>query len=111
MDRHLSFAKTMIDDEFKEIDQLQKRYEKLEWLNKEYNNYFKEIKAYENRRSNTPIDLDINRFIRKFYSKSLIEPSYKNIINKENSTERLSNKNFYNYTNVSSYKNSPVITI
>ena len=108
MDRHLSFAKTMIDDEYKEIDQLQKRYEKLKWLNKEYNNFFKEIKAYENRRSNTPIDLDINRFIRKFYSKSLIEPSNKNSINKEYSTERLSNKNFYNYTNVNSYKNSSV---
>ena len=112
MDRYFSFAKTMIDDdEFKEIDQLQKKYEKLKWLNKEYNKYFKEIKAYDNKRTNTPIDLDINRFIRKYYSKSLIEPSYKNNINKEYSTERLSNKNFYNYTNVSSYKNSSVIII
>ena len=112
MDRYFSFAKTMIDDdEFKEIDQLQKRYEKLKWLNKEYNKYFKEIKAYDNKRTNTPIDLDINRFIRKYYSKSLIDPSYKNNINKEYSTERLSNKNFYNYTNVSSYKNSSVIII
>ena len=111
MDRYSSFAKTMIDDEFKEIDQLQKKYEKLKWLNKEYNNYFKEIKAYENKRTNTPIDLDINRFIRKYYSKSLIEPSCKNDINKEYSTERLSNKNFYNYTIVSSYKNSSVIII
>ena len=111
MDKYFSFAKTMIDDEFKEIDQLQKKYEKLKWLNKEYNNYFKEIKAYDNKRTNTPIDLDINRFIRKYYSKSLIEPSSKNHINKEYSTERLSNKNFYNYTNVSSYKNSSVIII
>jgi hypothetical protein len=111
MDRYSSFAKTMIDDEFKEIDQLQKKYEKLKWLNKEYNNYFKEIKAYENKRTNTPIDLDINRFIRKYYSKSLIEPSYNNHINKEYSTERISNKNFYNYTIVSSYKNSSFIII
>lgn len=111
MDRYSSFAKTMIDDELKEIDKLQKKYEKLKWLNKEYTDYFKEIKAYDNRRSNTPLDLDINRFIRKYYSKSLVEPDYKNNINKEYSTERLSNKNFYNYTNVSSYKNSSVIII
>ena len=111
MDRYFCFARTMIDDEFREIDQLQKKYEKLKWLNKEYNNYFKEIKAYENKRSSTPIDLDINRFIRKFYSKSLIEPSNKHQINMEYSTERFPNKNFYNYTNVSSYKNSSVIII
>ena len=89
-DGHISFAKTMIEDDFKEIGELKRKYEILKLLNKEYNDYMKEIKDYGtkkySKRAFTP--LNFNRFMRKYFSYNSIRPTSRKIINSENSVEK-----------------------
>ena len=89
-DGHISFAKTMIEDDFKEIGELKRKYEILKLLNKEYNDYMKEIKDYGtkkySKRAFTP--LNFNRFMRKYFSYNSIGPTSRKIINSENSVEK-----------------------
>ena len=87
IDGHINFAKTMIEDDFKEIGELKRKYEILKLLNKEYNDYMKEIKdygtkKYYTKRAFTP--LNFNRFMRKYFSYNIIGPTSRKIINSEN---------------------------
>jgi hypothetical protein len=94
IDGHNSFAKTMIEDDFKEIGELKRKYEILKLLNKEYNDYMKEIKEYgakkNTKRTFTP--LSFNRFMRKYISYNIIEPTSRQIISSETPVEKCRNK-------------------
>ena len=94
IDGHFSLAKTMIEDDFKEIGELKRKYEILKLLNKEYNDYMKEIKVdgikRNTKRTFTP--LSFNRFMRKYFSYNNIEPTSRNIISSETSVEKRINK-------------------
>ena len=91
---HFSLAKTMIEDDFKEIDELKRKYEILKLLNKEYNDYMKQIKVdgikRNTKRTFTP--LSFNRFMRKYFSYNNIEPTSRRIISSETSVEKRINK-------------------
>ena len=89
-----SFAKTMIEDDFKEIGELKRKYQILKLLNKEYNDYMKEIKEYGTKRNakRTFTPLTFNRFIRKYFSYHNIEPTSRRVISGETSIEKYMNK-------------------
>ena len=94
IDRHFSFAKTITEDDFKEIDELKRKYELLKLLNKEYNDYMKEVKIdgikRNSKRNFTP--LSFNRFMRKYFSYNNIGPTSRQIITSENSIEKRKSK-------------------
>lgn len=94
IDGHFSFAKTMIEDDFKEIGELKRKYEILKLLNKEYNDYMKEIKDYGTKRNTkrTFTPLSFNRFMRKYFSYNNIERTSRQIISSETSVEKCMNK-------------------
>ena len=93
-DGHFSFAKTMIEDDFKEIGELKRKYEILKLLNKEYNDYMKEIKEYGAKKNTKPTftPLSFNRFMRKYISYNIIEPTSRQIISSETPVEKCRNK-------------------
>jgi len=94
IDGHFNFAKTMIEDDFKEIGELKRKYQILKLLNKEYNDYMREIKDYGTKRNTkrTFTPLSFNRFMRKYFSYNNIEPKSRQIISSETSVERCRNK-------------------
>lgn len=94
---NLSFNKTMIEDDFKEIDQLKRKYEILKLLNREYNDYIRQINYLDGKRTFTP--LSFNRFTKKYFSRSLIEQTPKAIISQDNSTEKNLVKTVKRYSN------------
>ena len=71
-----------------------RKYEILKLLNKEYNDYMKEIKEYgakkNTKRTFTP--LSFNRFMRKYISYNIIEPTSRQIISSETPVEKCRNK-------------------
>jgi len=91
---HCSLAKTMIEDDFKEIGELKRKYEILKLLNKEYNDYMREIKEYGSKRNTkrTFTPLSFNRFMRKYFSYNIIEPTSRQIMSSETSVEKGRNK-------------------
>ena len=94
IDGHISFAKTMIEDDFKEIGELKRKYEILKLLDMEYNDYIKEIKEYGTKRNTkrTFKPLSFNRFMRKYFSYNNIEPTSKKIISSKTSVEKFMKK-------------------
>ena len=111
IDGHFSFAKTMIEDDFKEIGELKRKYEILKLLNMEYNDYMKEIKEYGTKRNNkrTFTPLSFNRFMRKYFSYNSIEPTSRQIMSSETSVEKCRNK-ILNRNPIYKNNNSSLIT-
>ena len=93
LDNHFSFsfAKLLVEDDQKEIEDLKKKYEKLKLINSEYNSYIKEIQNMNFQRTFTPAIFP--KFDRNHLSYSIIETiPRKNLLSYENSPRKNVNK-------------------
>ena len=91
LDNHFSFAKLLVEDDQKEIEDLKRKYEKLKLINSEYNSYIKEMQNMNFQRTFTPAIFP--KFERNHLSYSIIETiPRKNLLSYENSPRKNVNK-------------------
>lgn len=81
-----SFTKTMIEEDFKDIEELKKKYEKLKLLDKEYSEGIKQINKWDGKRSFSP--LFFNLLTKKNLAYNKIELDPKKVISNKNSIEK-----------------------